>query len=577
MSWPDVSGVDKFQPDFENALGFNCVGRQMTAHLVRRRPRLVVLTLPIIAILLIVGHGQGVFQRFAWHSASEVPRLVRSATKVVPGLYLLGGLSPSAAYVIETSQGLVLVDSGLDSEAKLLRSQMAELGLDWRRVRAVLLTHVHGDHSGGAEWLRVATGAKTYAGEGDVPPLRDGKQREAFFSTFDMPDNTPHPTTIDVSLKGREELDFGDVRIRCLATPGHTPGSICYLLERKNLRALFAGDVIMMLRGDDVPRSELGKPLGTYSAYLAPRYRGNAKDSLVSLRQLRSMPVPDLVLPGHPGADPMPQSPCLSQAKWESLLDRGIRDMETLLSRYETDGADFLDGTPKQLLPELYYLGDFHGAAVYGFFASSKFFLIDAPGGPGLVEFVSKQLRQLGREPVTPTAVLLTSCGPAETAGLKELLGSWHCQVVAPSGISKRLTELCPAGTVILSAWDLSDRRWFPVSPIALQGRGAEAIAFQLSWHGKTVLFSGRIPIKINQDALDRLAADLTSPQGDLRGYFVSITRLQNVHPDLWLPANPVNGQNANLYDEDWDRTIEDNLYVIRSLMAKVKFKKLEE
>ena len=168
----------------------------------------------------------------------------------------------------------------------------------------------------------------------------------------------------------------------------------------------------MMLRGDDLPRSELGKPLGTYSAYLAPRYRGNAQDSLDSLRRLRGLPVPDLVLPGHPGADVTPQSPCLSQASWESLLDRGIHDMETLLCRYEADGAIFLDGIPKQLLPDLYYLGDFRGAAVYGFFASSRFFLIDAPGGPGLVEFVSSRLRQLGRKPVAPTAVLLTSCEP---------------------------------------------------------------------------------------------------------------------------------------------------------------------
>ncbi len=116
--------------------------------------RLVALTSVIIAILLVVGRGGDFFRRFDSDSSSRVPRLARSAMTIVPRLHLLGGLSPSAAYVVETSQGLVLVDSGLDSEARLLRSQMAELGLDWKRVRAVLLTHVHGDHSGGAEWLR---------------------------------------------------------------------------------------------------------------------------------------------------------------------------------------------------------------------------------------------------------------------------------------------------------------------------------------------------------------------------------------------------------------------------------------
>jgi glyoxylase-like metal-dependent hydrolase (beta-lactamase superfamily II) len=486
----------------------------------------------------------------------------------VPGIHLLGGLSPSAAYVIETSGGLVLVDSGLDGEAKLLRSQMAELGLDWKHIRAILLTHAHGDHSGGAEWLRRTAAAKTYAGKGDVPALEAGKPREAFFSNYYMPNDTPHPTTIDVPLEGGETLDFGDVRVRCLATPGHTPGSICYLLERKNLRTLFAGDVIMMLRGDDAPRTELGKPLGTYSAYLAPRYRGNAQDSLDSLRRLRALPVPDLVLPGHPGADAMPQSPFLSQATWQSLLDRGIRDMEMLLSRYATDGADFLDGTPKELLPDLYYLGDFQAAAIYGFFASSKFFLIDAPGGPGLTEFVCTRLRRFGRELSAPTTVLLTSCDPLATVGLPELVEKWHSQVVAAPEAFEKLTQLCPPGTALLSAWELPERGWFPVSPISLEGRGQAGIAYQISWRGKTVLFSGRTPVKTNHDSQVLLVSDLTSPEGDLRTYFNSITRLQKLRPDLWLPANPVDGQNANLYDEDWERTLEDNLYVINKLLS---------
>src|SRR5689334_20813906 len=130
------------------------------------------------------------------HRAGAPPPLGPAAATIAPGIHLLGGLAPSAAYVVETSEGLVLVDSGLESDARPLKAQMAELGLDWRRVRAVLLTHVHGDHSGGAEHLRSATGAKVYAGRGDAPTLRAGAPREAFFSVFDMPNHVPHPTTV---------------------------------------------------------------------------------------------------------------------------------------------------------------------------------------------------------------------------------------------------------------------------------------------------------------------------------------------------------------------------------------------
>src|SRR5262249_11298501 len=148
-------------------------------------------------------------------------------------------------------------------------------------------------------------------------------------------------------------------------------------------------------------------------------------------------------------------SPCLTQRRWEALLDEGIRDLETLLARYQRDGADFLDGEPKQLLPGLDYLGDFRDTAVYGVFAASRFFLVDAPGGPGLVDFVKARLRRLGGEPVAPTAVLLTACGPDETAGLEELVREWHVQVVAaPAGLPK-IARSCPLGTVVLSAEEL--------------------------------------------------------------------------------------------------------------------------
>ena len=155
----------------------------------------------------------------------------------------------------------------------------------------------------------------------------------------------------------------------------------------------------------------------------------------------------------------------LTQDRWESLLDRGIRDMETLLARYEADGADFLDGIPR-LLPDSYYLGDFRGSAVYGFFASSRVLPGGRTGRSGLVEFLNARLRQLGREPVAPTAVLLTACGADETAGLKELVEKCHPLVVAPPRASRRTqASRVRPGPIILSAEELAGKGWFPVTP----------------------------------------------------------------------------------------------------------------
>jgi len=253
---------------------------------------------------------------------------------VFPRIHLIGRLGPSAAYAIETSAGIVLVDSGLEDDARMLKAEMARLNLDWKQIRAILLTHVHGDHCGGAETLRAATGAAVYAGREDAPILKAGAPHEAFFSIYEMPGHAPHPTTVDIELGGDERLDFGEVQIEVLGTPGHTPGSICYLMVRDSVRVLFSGDVIQNL-GE--------KPLGTYTAYLAPRFRGDAETYLATLQKLRNLPVPDLVLPGHPGANRGPTSPNLSSEEWHEMLDRGIREMQELAERHALDRAGFLD------------------------------------------------------------------------------------------------------------------------------------------------------------------------------------------------------------------------------------------
>lgn len=492
----------------------------------------------------------------------RVPRLVSKPLEVVPGVYLLGGLSPSAAYVVQTRDGLVLVDSGLDPDAKQLKAQLASLSLDPQKIIAILLTHAHGDHCGGADALRRTSHAKVYAGAGDAPVLTAGQPREAFFSTFHMPNHSPHPTTVDVALKGGETLDFGDTRVRAIGTPGHTPGSICYLVEREGLRMLFAGDVIMMLQGDAQPRNELGKPLGTYSAYLSPRYRGDAVKTLTSLEALRALPVPDLVFPGHPGADVVQQSPCLTQERWNALLDKGIHDMQTLIARYNADGADFLDGAPKRLLPELFYFGEFHGSAVYGFIASEKFYVVDAPGGPGLAEFLNAQFARLGLDPKPVSAVFLTSCDPAATAGLRELIEKYHAQVITSPEAISHLEKTCPSGTVFFSTEQLSSKGSLPVRTFVLKGRGLFPMAYEVEISGKKALFSGMIPTKLNQAAADRLIADLTSPPGNAAEFQDSLVELRLATPDLWLPSIPVDDQNANIYDLEWDNVRRDNVEV---------------
>jgi metallo-beta-lactamase class B len=489
--------------------------------------------------------------------APESSLLLPAPVALAPGVYLLGKTAPAAAYLVETSEGLVLVDSGLEPTAATVIEQVTGLGFDVRRLRAVLLTHVHADHSLGAEHLRGLSGAKVYAGRGDCEPLREGGPRVAFFGAHTMPRLAPHPTTVDVPLAGDETIAFGETRFRALAAPGHTAGSVCYLLERPGLRALFTGDVVQHLgpagRGD----------LGTYPAYLPPAYRGDARAYLATLRRLRELPPPDLVLPGHPLMDAQPQNPRLGAERWHALLDQETAEMERLLAHYEADGAAFLDGNPKPLLPGLHYLGDCAGTPVYALDGPEGLVLFDAPGGTALVDFLARRFGALGWPGRKPAAVLLTAAGGEAAAGLAPLVRDSGCRVVAPKAGLDEVRRLCPAGARVLAAEDPGAAGRFGAQAVPLGGPGPAAVAYQVRWAGKTVLVSGRIPRNLADRTPKELLHEFKGSGGG-EAYRAALDRLAEVSPDLWLTAVPAHGQNAFLYDDDWEQLLRQQRQLMR-------------
>jgi glyoxylase-like metal-dependent hydrolase (beta-lactamase superfamily II) len=472
---------------------------------------------------------------------------------LAPGLYLLGKNSPAAVYLIETSQGLVLIDSGLEAKAEVVREQIGQLGFDVLQLRAILLTHVHADHSLGAEYLRSLTGATVYAGQGDEEVLRRGGPREAFFSIYSMPEISTHATTVDVKLKGGETIAFGETRFTVLAAPGHTTGSMCYLLERPGLSALFAGDVVQHLS----PASR--GALGTYTAYLPPHYGGDVRSTLTTLRHLRDLPLPDLILPGHPRMDPEPQDPHVPARDWQALLDTGIAEMKQLLARYDTDGADFLDGEPKAFLPGLHYLGDCEHIPVYCLAVSKQLILFDAPGGPVLVDFLARQLSAIGWKDRKPNAVLLTSAAEEATKGLAALTSQSGCQIIATPGCLAKIRSQCPRAAALISVDKLAKMEWFPGRAIVLGTLDDAEAAYELNWQGKKVLVSGRIPVKLTNATVESLRTQLSGARELVEKYRTALERLDPVKPDLWLTAIPVHGQNANLYDNEWEIILRQN------------------
>ena len=477
--------------------------------------------------------------------------LKKRPMQLLDGVYMLGSLTPSVAYVIDTSEGLVLIDTGIETNCTALLQQVKYLQLDPARIKKVLLTHAHGDHVLGAMYLARLTGAEIYGGQGDVDVLRIGGPREAMFSTYDMPDVEPHPTDIDVSLSGGETIELGDTRIEVIATPGHTPGSLCFLLERENHRILFTGDTISTITGD----------LGTYGTYLPPRFRSNADDYLASLKTLRGMDAPDVLLPGHPRIGPEQQQFAeVTENQWQTMLDAGIQEMQLLVERFAADGRDFLDGKPIEILDGLLYLGDFSDSAVYIVKDRDRLVLFDPPAGAGFLEFLEKRLGQLGEKLGNVDAVALTSCDPATSGGLLRLVQEFNPVVIISRQGQSALRGRLPNGTKFLVAETLDGDSEWPFRAVALAGRGLAPVAFTLQRNDKQVLISGRIPAKLdNQGQVQAFLRDLNTGDGDTTAYLKSLGLLEPIRPDIWLPISPVNGQNANLYDDKWQEVIQRN------------------
>ncbi len=146
-------------------------------------------------------------------------------------MFVVGSLGVNCYILYNEKDHLgVAIDPGGDGEILLRYLEDKKIELI-----AILNTHAHVDHIGAVDFLRDKTGARFYVHEADAPMLSDSKLNLSAF--MGMPIVT---RPADVLLHDGEVLNFGDIKLTVLHTPGHSPGSVCYLLEDR----LFSGDTL---------------------------------------------------------------------------------------------------------------------------------------------------------------------------------------------------------------------------------------------------------------------------------------------------------------------------------------------
>ena len=161
----------------------------------------------------------------------------------LPGVHRVPGVSWSRAYLIE-GDTLALVDTGLPWHAHRVVDYIRSIGRRPEELSLILITHAHPDHTSGALGVRRSTGAEIVAHVDDTKTHRDRVVSLSYmgvFTSLKLPLPFLQRTPVDnLVADGQVIPAFGGIRV--LHTPGHTGGSVCYLLESKNL--LFAGDTL---------------------------------------------------------------------------------------------------------------------------------------------------------------------------------------------------------------------------------------------------------------------------------------------------------------------------------------------
>lgn len=193
------------------------------------------------------------------------------------GGYGLTAPEDAAIYLIQFDGHQALIDAGTGHGYKRLLSHLKKLGVQPEQIDYLLLTHCHYDHTGGAFELREKFGCPVVAHELDADALECGDNEITAASWYGA---KLQSCPVDQRLRGHEIiLPLGERSITALHIPGHSPGSLAFIVKSDGQTVLFGQDV---------------------HGPLDARLHSNRTDYLASLERLLALEA-DILCEGHYG------------------------------------------------------------------------------------------------------------------------------------------------------------------------------------------------------------------------------------------------------------------------------------
>ncbi len=273
--------------------------------------------------------------KYDFDAAARMEYFLHPERYRIPGFRICGNLffigdRDAGAYLVDTGEGLLLIDTGYPTARAQTMASIREAGFDPGEVRLILHTHGHFDHFGATGEIVRLSGAKTWLGAADARMFHE--RPELALTDLGWYANVPlfQP---DYELSDGDRIVLGDTCIRAIATPGHSDGVFSFFFDvEENGHTLKAG-----LFG--------GAGLNTLCKSFVTQYgRDHAREDFEhSLAKVRAERV-DITLGNHATqnntwekrtrqlADPAAPNPFVDAGEWRRQIDRFRADYDRMLA-----------------------------------------------------------------------------------------------------------------------------------------------------------------------------------------------------------------------------------------------------
>ena len=144
--------------------------------------------------------------------------------KITGNLYFVGS-KDSASHLIDTGDGLILIDTGYPNMGGILLHSIWKCGFSPENIKIILHTHGHFDHFGNTNFLAKISGAKTYLGKEDAVMFEENPR----LTLIDYFDGVPTEMFIpDIEINDGDKICLGNTVIEAIHTPGHSQGAYTF-------------------------------------------------------------------------------------------------------------------------------------------------------------------------------------------------------------------------------------------------------------------------------------------------------------------------------------------------------------